>query len=247
MTRSYAPVENWVSRKRNGVIMTHKQMDVLLHLRQAKELDPECPYTALDGVYKSIINALTEKGWVWFSPGLDGTKYYISVHGERALRIFEKPTGKRYDGICPDCGIRPKHISSSGRKSGYCLECGNRLGRRKYHHGVPKGSSDNGNCPRCNKRPRHVLPGGKQTTYCDYCTRVLKRRNKRKNKQRLIEKARRGELMCIRCKKNPRHFTEKSVYDYCFSCWSAYLIEYNDRRRPNSRAARRRRGMEAST
>lgn len=240
MTRSYTPVENWTQRERHGMVMTHKQLDVLVRLREAKLADPECPFAALDDVNKRIVRSLVDRGWIFISPGLDGTKYYISVHGERALRVFERPVGKRYDGLCPDCGVRPKHVSASGRQSGYCLECSNRLGRRKYHHGVPRASADNSICPRCHKRPRHVLPGGKQVTYCLHCKRVMARRNKRKNKQRLMEKARRGELICIRCKERPRHYTENSVYDYCRECWTAYLIEYNDRRRPNSRAARER-------
>lgn len=235
------PVENWTQRERHGMVMTRREMGILQYLHQAKERDSECPFADLPGVHKLTIRALMRKGWIFISPGkgLDTPKYYISEQGERALRIFEQPP-RRYDGICPSCNERPVHISSSGRRTGYCLECGNELSRRKYHHGVPKGSEDNSVCPRCNKRPRHVLPGGKQITYCEHCNRVMKRRNKRKNKQRKMELARRGELLCIRCKAKPRHYTDKSVYDYCEDCWHQYMREYNDRRRPGSRAAQER-------
>lgn len=240
MTRSYAPVENWKQRQRYGMSMTRRQLNILKYLREAKQADPECPYTALPGVPKATVRSLMEKGWIFISPGLDGTKYYLSDYGERALRIFEQPVGKRYDGICSNCCVRPVHISPSGRRSGYCLECGNELSRRKYHHGVPRASADHSICPRCNKRPRHVNPGGKQTTYCLHCKRVMARQNKRKNRKRKIERARRGELFCCICKVQPVHYTDNSVYDYCREHLREYMNAYNDRRRPNSRPARQR-------
>lgn len=223
--------------------MTRRQMKVLIRLRDAKRADPECPYIALDDVYKSTRTTLMNRGWMWVSPGLDGTKYYISVHGEKALAVFEKPVGKRYDGICPDCGVRPVHVTASGRRSGYCLECANATGRKKWAHRVTRFRSPI--CPSCKLRPRHKQPNGTVITYCSECDRVKKRANKEKNKQRNMERARRGELLCISCKENPRYVTEKSVYDYCESCLKTYYIEYNDRRRPNSRAARERRKVEA--
>lgn len=222
------------------MVMTRREFRVLQYLREAKRLDPECPFAELPGVHKLTIRAIQNKGWLFISPGagLDVPKYYISEQGERALRIFEQPP-RGFEGICPNCGLRPKHITASGRMEGYCLECGNELGRRKYHHGVPK-AKEGSLCPRCQKRPRHVHPGGKQITYCEHCNRVRKRQNKRKNKQRKLEQARRGELICIRCKSKPRHYTEHSVYDYCVDCWRDYMREYNDRRRPDSRAAKGR-------
>lgn len=226
------PATYW-ARERRGIAMSSRMFDALQILRAAKE--SEFPFIDLPGVYKSTIRALVERDWIFPSPGLDGIRYKITARGEKAMRIFEEPLRSNPNKICPDCGIRPKHVSSTGRLAAYCLECDRVLSRRKWQHKTPRFKSNT--CPRCQRRPRHQYPGGRIATYCKRCTRTTKRQNKRKNKQRKIEQAKRGELMCIECKNSPRHYTENSVYDYCWSCWQAYMTRYNDKRRPNSKPA----------
>ncbi len=227
-----------MARELMGMSMTSPMFEALKLLRDAKKL--EWPFIPLEGFHKLTIDALIRRRWIFASPGLDGTRYKITDAGERALRIFEKPSRSNPDKICPTCGIRPKHVSASGKTHGYCLECDRDLGRRKRQHGVPRFKSDI--CPRCQKRKRYHYPGGGIATYCKHCNRIMKRRNKKANKQRKIEQARRGELICIRCKVKPRHYTEVSVYDYCQDCLKVYMADYNDRRRPHSPAAKQRKG-----
>lgn len=225
-------------RELMGMSITSPMLEALKLLRDAKKL--EWPFIPLPGFHKLTVDALVRRRWVFASSGMDGVRYKITDAGERALRIFEKPSRRNPDKICPTCGIRPKHISASGRLNAYCTECERDLGRRKWQHNAPRFKSHT--CPRCEKRPRHQYPNGKTATYCERCIRTTKRQNKKKNKQRKIEQARRGELICIRCKANPRHYTEKSVYDYCRDCLKVYMANYNDRRRPDSPAAKQRKG-----
>jgi len=223
--------------ERAGKSMSLRMKRVLQYLRDAKQQD--WPFVDLPGVPKQTVKALTKRAWIYESPGIDGSvKYTITDSGERALHLFEKPLRSNPHKICPECGIRSKHVTASGRMEGYCIECQRVLSRRKWEHKATRFKSNT--CPRCQKRERHQYPNGRIATYCEHCNRVTKRRNKRKNKQRKIEQARRGELICIRCKTNPRHFTDKSVYDYCRDCLRQYMNEYNDRRRPNSQVARSR-------
>ncbi len=236
--QSNKPVENWKTRRRHGMVMTRIEMGVLQYLREAKAHDPECPIADLPGVDPRVIRSLMTKGWIFVSPGLDGTKYYISVHGERALRIFEKPT-PRFDGICPRCNERPVHISKNGRNTRYCLECQRKQNKRKYELKLPRFQSKI--CPRCGERPRHQLKSGRYQTYCAECIHEGRKEERRRRRERELERIQNGEvLLCRRCKNAPRRLAGKYLSDYCDDCYRAYMAEYNDKRRPNSRAAKER-------
>lgn len=240
MTRAPSPI--WKQRKRRGLpSMTAKMLAVLQQLRAAKEAD--WPFVTFKGVYKSTIKALEDRYWIFPSKGLDGVRYGITSKGEKALKVYELPS-KRYDGICPTCEQRPKHVTRGGRREGYCLDCLRASARRARALKLKRKRGDVF-CSRCHKRPRHRHKNGTFNTYCDHCKRVMARRWKRKAFKRQLERARRGELICIRCKDAPRHYTEKSVYDYCAGCLKVYMREYNDRRRPNSRAAQQRQAVTA--
>lgn len=227
-----------MARELMGMSITPPMLEALKLLRDAKRI--VWPFIPLEGFHKLTIDALVRRDWIYASRGLDGTRYKITDAGERALRIFEKPSRRNPDKVCPTCGVRPKHVTRTGKMHGYCIECDRDLGRRKRLHNAPRFKSLI--CPRCQKHKRYKYPGGKFATYCKRCNRLMKRRNKKANKQRKIEQARRGELICIRCKTNPRHYTEKSVYDYCRGCLKVYMAEYNDKRRPDSPAAKQRQG-----
>lgn len=231
---------NWTIRVRRGLpLITPMMLTVLQQLRDAKNAD--MPFIALQDAHGNTLRALIQRDWIFASPGLDGMRYKLTGRGEKALKVYEQPL-KRHDGICPDCGKNPKHITRGGHAEGYCLDClrANAKRARALKLKVKRGDAP---CSRCKKRPRHQHKNGTFNTYCDHCKRVMSRRWKRKTFKKKLERARRGELICIRCKAAPRHYTEKSVYDYCVDCFHAYMREYNDRRRPGSSAAQQRKAQ----
>lgn len=231
--------QSWTMRQRRDLpMMTPPMMKLLLILREAHNADS--PFIHLDGVHKRTMTALLDRDWIFASPGVDGTRYKITGRGLKALQVYE-PVERRRDDICPDCNERPKHVTKSGRKEGYCIECLRKSDRRKYHLGIDK--NPNTLCPRCKKRPRHRQPGGKVITYCEHCDRVRKRAAKRKKQREQKKLLRAGGFIkcriagCDACV----HFTEKSVYDQCEMHWRAFMTAYNDKRRPASKAAKSRR------
>lgn len=225
------------SQRRDLPALTPRMMAVLLTLRAADEADS--PFILLPGIHKRTLEALFERDWIFASPGLDGTRYKITGRGLKALKVYE-PVIKRHDGLCPDCGERPKHITRNGRVEGYCKICLGKSSRRKYRLHI--GKNPNALCPRCKKRTRARLPGGNVTTYCAKCNKVLKRRAKRKQIKTRLQRVLAGEFIKCRLEgcEQPVHHTEKSAYDMCESHWREYMTAYNDRRRPNSRAAKAR-------
>lgn len=205
------------------------------------------PFIPLEEVSPKLIRDLVRRQWIFLSPGgqLDADRFKILPAGEMALQEMLAPRKRRKTGIrkpiCPICGIRPKRFRPSGKLAPYCNQCENERSREKWHRNAPRFKSNI--CTRCKKNQRYVYPSGRMVAYCKRCLRIVKNENKQKNKQRKLEAARRGELMCIRCKMNPRHFTEHSVYDYCRDCLRTYMNEYNDRRRPDSGPAKLRKGQ----
>lgn len=220
--------------------MSELQMAVLRQLREAKWNGS--PFIEISSIHHRTLRSLIEHDWVFESPGQDGVRYTITGRGEDALKVYEAPVKRRYDGICPNCGKRPKHINKNGKQIGYCKECDALHKRRQAALGRAQGDIHR-TCSRCRKRPRKQFPGGKYSTYCDHCTRVTKRQWKRKYRKVLMARARRGELMCCICKVKPVVYTENSVYDYCREHLRAYMNSYNDRRRTESRAAKMRQAL----
>lgn len=230
-------VSTWTNRSRRGLPMiTPPMLAVLQQLRDARDAD--MPFIDLPGVHGNTLRSLINRDWIFASPGLDGVRYKLTSRGEKALKVYE-PLERRYDGICPDCGKNPKHVTRGGHHEGYCLDCLRASAKRAR---ALKLKVKNGDvpCSRCKKRPRHRHKNGTFNTYCDHCKNVMSRRWKRKAFRKKLERARRGELICIRCKTAPRHYTENTVYDYCAACFRAYMIAYNDKRRSGSRAAQQR-------
>lgn len=229
----------WVNRKRRDLpLMTPPMMLVLIALRAAAEADS--PFIHITDVHPRTLNSLVSRDWIFASPGMDGTRYRITGRGLKALKVYE-PVEYRRDGICPDCGKNPKHVTRSGRVECYCAGCLKKMGKRKYRLGI--GKNPETLCPRCKQRPRHREPGGAVNTYCKECGRVLKREAKTEKRRAQLALLKVGGF--IKCHKPGCdacvHFTEVSVYELCAGHWHDYLNAYNDRRRANSKAAKSRR------
>lgn len=110
----------------NQPLMTAKMEAALIQLRAADKADS--PFIFLPDVHKHTIRALVVRDWIFASAGSDGTRYRITGRGLKALKAYER-TPKRTDGLCPNCGIRPRHVYPSGHIIIYCKEC--RQERRK--------------------------------------------------------------------------------------------------------------------
>lgn len=229
--------DGWWQRKRHGLWMTSMMFEVLAYLHTANQ--QEWPFVLLPKVHKRTINSLTQRDWVFASPGHDGVRYKITERGERALRLFSRPA-KRQDGICPTCGIRPKHRYSSGVVHGYCKECEAEYKKAMYHLGRQRIDPDR-LCSCCHQRPLHRMSGGKLSTYCTECRQAKRAEERRIRIERELARVRAGELLlCRMCHERPRAYTENYVRDYCPECQRIYMADYNDRRRAGSRAAQNR-------
>lgn len=214
----------WKARRRaNLPQMTKRMYDILVLLRDSKQAG--FPFVALPNIHKRTLNALTiERDWMKESPGLDGVKYIITLRGERALTVYEKPT-RRFDKICPTCNVRPKHVNEQGYEYGYCLECYREHGRKQF---ALKGwQADPGKpCSRCKKRKRHTFPSGKTIAYCAHCRKVKRRQEKKRKHARLLARIAAGELLpCPKCGA-PRYHTKKVVYDLCYMHYREYQTAY---------------------
>lgn len=221
---------NWGSRKRRDLpLITPAMMVVLLFLRDAEAAD--FPFVKLDSVHMGTLKALTARYWMFASDGLDGIRYRITETGKRALEIYV-PTLRRYDGMCPDCGVRPKPLTKSGRCAPYCSECQKVHTARKYAFKGKQVRPDS-LCPRCEKRPRHVHPGGSIATYCTHCLPITKRRAKRRKRKQQLEFVKRGGFIKCRIKdcENPVHHTDASIYQECEMHRKEYMNAYNRKRR----------------
>lgn len=229
------PPRHW-GRRINGMYCTATMYEVLKCLVDAQAKD--WTYVPLPGVHKRTINSLETRGWLLASPGVDGWRYTITNEGKRAYKIFSRPA-KRSDGICPTCGIRPRHYLN-GKRQGYCKECQAEYKKTMYHMGRHRINPDR-LCSCCHQRPLHRMSGGKLSTYCTECRHARRKEEKRSQRERDLARVRAGEiLLCRMCKERPRAYTENYVRDYCPECQRAYLAQYNDRRRPGSKAAKSR-------
>lgn len=219
---------NYWQRRRAGLEMTSTQFDILACLRDAKAQD--MPFVHLMGIHKRTLSSLIAQDWIFASPGSDGTRYKITLRGEHALKIFT-PVLRRNDGICPTCGIRPKHVFPNGKTYGYCIECEHAYKNAMNRLGRPRINPDR-LCSSCKQRPLHRMSGGKLSTYCTECRHAMRKAEKRAQHDRDLARIRNGEiLLCRACKKEPRCYTEKYVRDRCSSCQKKYMDEYNARRR----------------
>jgi len=233
--------DGYWQRNRAGVTCSSLSFGALERLVEAER--DGWPFVPLPGVHQNTINALVNQNWVIASDGLDGMRYSITAEGKRVHRLFSKPP-KRTDGICPVCGVRPKHRYPSGTY-GYCLECDHESKRRNRELGRPH-LNPNRLCSACHERPLHRMSGGKFSTYCTECRHAKRAAEKRAQHDRDLARIRNGEvLLCRCCKKRPRAYTERYVRDRCNECQQEYMAEYNDRRRPGSEAAKSRKQVQS--
>lgn len=219
----------WSRQRDPWPVMTSNMMAVLDYLRQAKQ--KEWPFVLVEDVDRRTLQALVDRDWVFESVAADGSRYSITERGERAYKAYEKPL-RRNDGICPTCGIRPKHVTKSGIKIGYCLECDAEAKRGAYRLRRPK-VKDGRMCSRCGKRPVHVLAGGRPISYCLHCKNLRNRRGKKRWRKDKLKRVQTGEvLICTRpgCTR-PRHVTPSSVYELCREHYREWHNEYRHRKR----------------
>jgi hypothetical protein len=198
--------------------MTGQMKDILLYMREERARDIEFVELTYPFAHGTTIKGLLERDWIFESPGDDGVRYKITGRGLKALSLYESRINRR-DGICPRCETRPRHVRKSGDKDGFCLECLREIGLEKRRAGKDLGHVDRC-CSRCHKRRRHQWPNGKLSTYCKHCATVLRRKNARKNRKKLLESIRAGGPVppCKKCKQKPRRVFINSVSSYCPAC-----------------------------
>lgn len=170
---------NWQRRLQGYAPMSAKSLCVLNYLADA--LAQGWPFVVLDGVHPRTIQHLFEADLVAESKGEDGTRYKITARGERTRQAYLKPINRR-DGICPTCGVRPRHVTASGRKEGYCLKCANGSKRKAYKLRRPHHNPDR-MCSRCHKRKVHISASGRVLTYCLPCKNLLNRKRKKRDNE----------------------------------------------------------------
>lgn len=176
---------NWQRKLQGFAPMSAKSMKVLDYLFEAKSND--WPFVPLPGVHKHTLAALFIADLIAQSLGDDGTRYKITERGERTRQAYTQHP-HRNDGLCPDCCIRLRHVTRSGRVEGYCLPCSNKAKRRAYKLKRPHHCS-NRFCSRCHKRPVHVSSGGVVLTYCKPCKNLRNRRVMQQIRKRRAKKA----------------------------------------------------------
>jgi hypothetical protein len=238
-------VSAWVKRQRGGIpSITSTMMGVLRHLRQAKR--DEYAYQTLSDVHGRTINALLERDWIAESPGYDGTRYYLTGRGEKALKVYERPT-RHFDGLCSQCEERPRGHWSNGNLKPYCDECQRTLNNRRYHD-MGNRYREGQTCPRCGERERHTYPSGFTIGYCLECRTAMRKEERERKHARRIEMARRGEpMMCIACEKAPIYITGKTTYDYCHACYQKQQRKYRNRKAWESAMGTRERAAETAS
>jgi hypothetical protein len=217
-------------------LITSNMLEILKRLRDAK--DAGYPFIPLV-MHGRTRNALfVVRDWIFESKGLDGIRYGITGRGLRALKVYEKAV-RRSDGICPACGIRPKHVSRSGRRDGYCEECLKESSRKKYAF---KGSMKNPDrlCPKCGVKKRHVTASGAVCTYCDDCRREERKAEKARRKARWIAMFEAGNPPMCKCGRGPYYRVGDHIHDLCEQCWKEYMNAYNDKRRGGAPKSRRK-------
>lgn len=216
---------DWTTKqaKRQGLpAMSQTMMEILYKLRDARQGNPFIP---LEGYHARTLRTLCERDWMIESPGLDGIRYRITGRGLKALSVYEQPS-HRFDGICPQCGVRPKMTYSSGVQAGYYQECIQMRQNRAY---TVKGNQLNpdGMCAKCGKRQRHTYPSGHTIAYCAKCRQKMRKQERKRKHKRLLKRIKQGEFIpCIRCGEEPRYHNSKTVYDYCHACYREYHNEY---------------------
>ena len=209
---------------------TGRMLDVLGVLRDALQADS--PYIALPDTDSRTIKALFEREWIAEVSVLSVPHFGITGRGLKALKVYESPTTKRSDGLCPRCCERPRAIRKTGVPQPYCKQCESQNSKRQYKLGLYR-MRPQGMCARCQKRPRFVASTGKTYSYCRHCKNLNRRREHRRERKQLLARLINGEhVACIKdgCDK-PRYVSGKSVQDYCYQHYREYQNKYS-RERP---------------
>ena len=108
--------------QRQGLpLMTTIMLAVLQRLRDANNDGRK--FIHLDDVHGRTLRSMETRDWIFSSPGLDGTRHCITGRGLKALAVYEAPSKKRDDGLCPACGTNPIHYYATGKRAGYCERC----------------------------------------------------------------------------------------------------------------------------
>jgi hypothetical protein len=185
------------------------------------------PFVELD-LDQRTIRFLIGQDWIVMSRGIDcKTMYAITGRGEKAYGVFAKPA-RRFDGICPDCGERPKAITKSGKSIGYCREC------KKARDNSKQGMYPDRLrlCPTCGLRVVRRTSTGTLRSWCGPCEKKWRKKERRRRNRRLLARIRKGNPpLCYKCKERPRYVMSKWVSDYCYECNREYHNEYYRRRR----------------
>lgn len=225
------PVKNWKFRRRAGLPMISRHMlGILLDMRTAH--DAGYKVVGMEKVHGRTIRSLLNRGWIAESPGLDGLKYYLTVQGKRAVRVYEQPPDRRWDGMCPTCCERPKQVYSSGKTGGYCKECNRESNKRQRLLKRPRLNPDRPcSTPGC-ANPVYVSPRGVIRTYCETCFRQRRHAERESRKARKLARIAAGDVpVCMTCGQHPVRYTKNAVSDYCPTCERAYHREYHRRQR----------------
>lgn len=221
--------DNWQRRRIGFAPMSAKCMAVLQFLADAKAKG--WPFVALDGVHKRTINALFEYDLIDISRTGDDVRYKITDRGERTRKAYETPT-RRSDGMCPDCGIRPRAVSKSGKRYGYCTKCRNKYNRNffKFHRVRPNADKL---CAHCGKKPRAISRSGYVYPYCRNCWNSRSRKRKVKLRTAQVRQAQRGVILICTVPgcTNPRHVSKSTVREYCYEHYSQWQKQYQAKRK----------------
>ncbi len=224
-------MSEWQRKIEGYARMTAIMFDVMVRL--ARRDAAGFPFDVLDGVHKRTIDAMIRRDWIFASKGIDGDVLYkLTRRGKLAHRMYRTPLeSRRYDGICPICGVRPKAYTRNGNCYGYCKEC-DREKRKRQRRLFGNQKDPNSICPRCGERKVHITASGNVRSLCQPCRRAESKVARKRQTRRKLERIAQGEvLLCIRCKAAPRYHTVNTVFDYCHSCLRAYMNDYNYRRR----------------
>jgi len=227
-----AQIVGWEMRHFKGhPMITALMLLVLRHLKAAKEAGASPASLAEFNLHGATLAALIDRDWIYEARIDSQTRYGLTARGERELRFYDSPREpRRWAGICPTCGERPKHVSASGKMDGYCYECGKVYRKRQRELGRPLVKAGR-LCSMCRQRPVHVCSTGRPKTYCKECLRAVRREERaRKTERRRARIAAGDPPRCYLCGE-PVYYTEHSIYDLCYTHFREYMNTYNHRRR----------------
>lgn len=195
-------------------------------------------FVCLAELHKRTINALIERDWIVPNKASGDVRYKLTGRGLKDYTYYATHQPPRLDGICPTCGVHPKHIGRNGTQLGYCIECNRKHNlaqvRMKGHQ-----RAEGALCPRCKKRPLHRWATGRIAMHCRHCLRIVRRAEKKRKIKRLKKQLQTDNPpLCIRCKAAPRYSTPNTVYDYCHGCYREMQNAYVRRRAQEAREGR---------